>query len=107
MVEHKWFTPECTQGEDCPGCMWCAGGLESCSVCNAFEGATPDECPGEPMTEFQSDSVYNGTMNYRNGEWLLECCKVMRPVHDTEKFMEEQGYYKTESGQFKPISELS
>ena len=40
-----------------------------------------------------SDAVYAGSINFRDGEWRAECCKVMRPVHDLHNFMNEQGYY--------------
>lgn len=74
-------------------CQFCAGGLFACSVCGAFEGATPDECPGVKMTEMQTDQVYAGVLNYRAGEWRRnECCRVMRPIHDKVNYMKENGY---------------
>lgn len=51
-------------------CMFCAGGLAACSRCDAFEGATPSECPGIPMTGDQSDRVYEGIIDYRFGQWV-------------------------------------
>jgi hypothetical protein len=50
-------------------CMFCDGGLSACIRCNAFEGATPSECPGVPMTPDQSDRVYAGIIDYRFGQW--------------------------------------
>ena len=81
----------------CPGdhdrsCMFCDGGLSACSVCGAFEGMWPDECPGSQMTGAVGDAVYNGQMNFREGEWRFECCKAMRHIHDTENYMAEAGY---------------
>jgi len=74
------------------GCMFCDGGLGACVVCKAFEGATPDDCPGRPMTREESDAVYAGELNYRAGEWREECCQVMRPIHDLDAYMAEEGY---------------
>lgn len=71
-------------------CMFCAGGLSACTRCGAFEGAWPDECPGEKMTELQFNAVYAGTLNFRAGEWRdSECCQVMLPVRDRERFLRE------------------
>jgi hypothetical protein len=71
-------------------CMFCAGGLAACTRCTAFEGAWPDECPGEDMTSEQFDAVYAGRLNFRDGAWHPdECCQVMRPVRDREAFLRE------------------
>lgn len=72
--------------------MFCEGGLFACSVCDAFEGATPDECPGERMSYEDSQKIYEGQLNFRDGEWRTECCEVMRPVHDLDNYMRENGY---------------
>lgn len=64
------------------GCQFCDGGLSACTRCGAFEGAWPDDCPGQKMTAEQNESVYAGRLNYRDGEWRDECCRVMRPIHD-------------------------
>lgn len=56
--------------EDNQSCMFCDGGLSACIRCNAFEGATPSECPGVPMTRDQSDRVYDGIIDYRFGQWV-------------------------------------
>lgn len=63
------------------GCMFCEGGLSACRDCGALEGAWPDNCPGKQMTEEQSLKVYAGELNYRNGQWLEECCRAMLHVH--------------------------
>jgi hypothetical protein len=81
-------------------CMFCDGGLSACSVCMAFEGAWPDECPGVRMSPEQSDAVYAGTLNYRAGEWRTECCQVMRPIHDLDAYMAEQGYRRNDAGRW-------
>lgn len=74
----------CPGNHDRPGCQFCDGGLSACAVCHAFEGAWPDDCPGVGMTYEQSDEVYAGRLNYRDGEWRAECCQAMRHVHDVD-----------------------
>gem|GEM_PF-6686452 len=78
-------------------CMFCDGGLSACTVCGAFEGAWPDDCPIALMTPEQSDEVYAGRLNYRDGAWRSECCQVMRPVHDVDSYMAEGGYVRDET----------
>lgn len=92
-MKHDWINP-CTRTDDAhnAGCMWCDGGLEMCDKCSAFEGATPDECPGKHMTHTFSTAVYEGRLNYRDGYWRFECAEVMRPVYDLENYMKEHGY---------------
>jgi hypothetical protein len=71
-------------------CMFCDGNLSACSVCGAFEGAWPDECPSERITSEQSNAVYLGQLNFRAGAWRPdECCQVMRPVRDREALLHE------------------
>lgn len=73
-MDHVYFACTCYR----TACMFCDGGLSACTVCDAFEGAWPDECPGERMTREQSDAVYAGMLNYRDGAWREgECCRVM------------------------------
>jgi len=98
-MKHDWITPPCK--EDCYGCMWCAGGLEMCKVCGAFEGATPDECPGKQMSYDFSDLVYKGIINFRDGNWYGECAEAMRHIHDVDNFMEEAGYFQNEHGKWE------
>lgn len=91
--EHgPWY--ECSGHEDdYNSCMFCDGGLSYCESCGAFEGATPDECPDKRMTGRESDDVYAGKLNYRDGRWRRnECCQVMRPTYDRVNWMKEQGY---------------
>jgi hypothetical protein len=65
-----------------PGCQFCDGGLFACTRCGAFEGATPDDCPGKTMTPEQSDQVYAGTLNYRDVAWRIgECNRTMLHIH--------------------------
>lgn len=82
-------------------CMFCDGGLGACSVCGAFEGAWPDECPDAIMTREQFDAVYAGTLNFRDGQWREgECCQVMRHTHDVVAYAAEHGYCIDESGRW-------
>ena len=83
----------------CPGnhdrhCQFCDGGLSGCVVCGAFEGAWPDDCPGEQMTADQSDAVYAGLLNYRDGAWRDECCEIRLPVDER---MAKRGYVHVET----------
>jgi hypothetical protein len=75
---------------DYRNCMWCDGGLTACTLCYAFEGAWPDECPGVPMAHDQSKAVHAGELNYRDGQWREgEICQVMRPTYDYENWKRE------------------
>jgi len=45
------------------------------------------------MSYEQSQRVYQGKVNYRDGAWHEgECCQVMRHVHDKVNLMAEHGY---------------
>lgn len=63
---------ECPKGCHYP-CQWCDGGLWACSVCNSFEGATTSECPGERMSYEVSEAVYDGHLDFVDGEWKWQC----------------------------------
>ena len=63
---HQTIT--CTD-PDCPGCMFCAGGLWGCQVCGGLEGGMPTQCPGRAMTPAEVDDVYAGRRDYRLGTW--------------------------------------
>jgi hypothetical protein len=63
-------------------------------VCNAFEGAWPDDCPGVKLQPDEIDAVYKGLRNFRDGKWHNECCQVMRHIYDLDNLMAEQGYVK-------------
>lgn len=66
--EHVQY--KCPGNHDGPGCMFCDGGLSSCTACGSFEGATTTECPGSRMTQEQIDAVYAGTLDFRDGQWV-------------------------------------
>lgn len=86
-------------------CQFCAGGLSACAVCGSFEGATTDHCPGAEMAWGQREAVYAGTLNYRDGAWRAECCRVMRPVYDREAYMREAGYVPDTHGGWIHVEE--
>lgn len=67
-IEHDWFTPQCSR--ECIGCQWCAGGLEMCRLCGAFEGATTTHCPQVQVGADTWDKVYAGQLDYRFGRWI-------------------------------------
>lgn len=86
-------------------CMFCDGGLQACTVCDAFEGAWPDECPGRRMTAEESEKVYTGRLNFRDGEWREdECCHVMRPTYELDAYMAEHGYKRVDGDQWVETS---
>ena len=93
-----WY--KCNGEHEAYGCMNCVGGLSYCMTCGAFEGATPDECPGKPMGIF-SDLVYKGIVNFRDGNWYGECCKAMRHVYDLDGHMYDAGYFQNEHGRWE------
>lgn len=69
-MEHTWYV--CNGGHEYPGCMFCDGGLSSCTVCGGAEGSLPTDCPGVEMTKQQADGVYAGSIDYREGRgWVV------------------------------------
>jgi hypothetical protein len=71
-MQHVFIEPsECDcRGE--AGCMICDGGLALCKNCGGLEGGLPSECPGVQMAAGQMDAVYQGRIDYRNGQWVAE-----------------------------------
>lgn len=69
-TDERGHTPATCDGRDCNGCMFCAGGLDGCSVCGGLEGAMPSNCPGVKMTAEQIDEVYAGRLDFRDGLWV-------------------------------------
>jgi hypothetical protein len=64
-VKHTEFI--CKGGHDYISCQFCDGGLFACTVCDGAEGSLPTDCPGTKMTTEQSDAVYAGDLDYREG----------------------------------------
>lgn len=46
-------------------------GLGGCVVCETWEGETPTDCPGRPMTDRERELVMDGVIDYRvkHGGW--------------------------------------
>jgi len=62
----------CKGNHNYPDCMFCDGGLFSCTLCNGFEGTLTTDCPLSPMSQKQSNAVYAGTLDYREGKgWVI------------------------------------
>ncbi|QOR55633.1 MAG: hypothetical protein VM34scaffold347_44 [Phage 66_12] len=78
---------DCPERNARPACLLCRGNLFFCTVCGAFEGAVPDECPGVTMTEQQFNLVYEGKLNYRGGRWVEECCATRKPALQHEDYL--------------------
>ncbi|WP_219152291.1 hypothetical protein [Amycolatopsis sp. TNS106] len=73
----------CPGGHDDGGwsCMFCAGGLFSCSVCGSFEGATTTHCPGYNMYAEYGDRIYAGEIDFRDGKWREGECSRHTPAY--------------------------
>lgn len=52
------------------GCMFCDGGLFACTRCDSFEGMTTTHCPGRGWGEDVGTAIYDGKLDYRDGEWV-------------------------------------
>lgn len=74
----------CKGGHDYPGCIFCDGGLFLCTVCKGFEGTLPTDCPGVKMTEGQSDAVYAGMLDYREGRGWVKPDGTGRSMGDVD-----------------------
>lgn len=68
-MQHKYIEPK---DHNCnnPYCPICEGGLSVCSVCGLLEGSLTTECPCVPSYQEYADDVYEGKIDYRNGEWV-------------------------------------
>jgi hypothetical protein len=79
----------CKGGHDYPGCMFCDGGLFACTVCNGVEGSLATDCPGVKMTEDQSNAVYAGTLDYREGRGWVAPDGTGKSMGDTDIYCRE------------------
>lgn len=70
----------CKVEHDRPGCVFCDGGLFACTVCGSAEGATTTHCPGARMTAEQTEAVYAGTLDFRDGQWREGECSPHTPA---------------------------
>lgn len=64
-------------------CWICNADLYGCSVCGGLEGSLPTHCPGAPMTKDQDDDVYEGRIDYRDGQWINGVTIAMVHSHAT------------------------
>lgn len=63
--------------DGCNGsCVICDGGLSICSVCNGAEGQLTTDCCGRKLSQDTLNAVYEGRINYRNGEWKIKIDRV-------------------------------
>lgn len=70
MSDHTWY--KCTGCKSETYCIYCDGGLSSCTVCGGAEGSLPTECPGRLMTPEEQDQVYQGPLDFSNCEWTTK-----------------------------------
>lgn len=66
-VKHTLF--KCEQPCEKLHCMFCDGGLASCTICNGAEASLPTDCPGEPISDADQRDIMTGELDYRAGEW--------------------------------------
>lgn len=43
--------------------------LESCIRCNCAEGTLPTDCPGYEISWEIQEAIWNGSLDFRDGEW--------------------------------------
>lgn len=80
--EHDWKT-SCGNG-NCGGtCFTCCCGF--CKVCGAAEGATTTECPGEQMSYDRSTEVYEGKIDFVDGQWQAVCSPFSPAAYRRER----------------------
>jgi len=65
-MKHTEYKCNCNR----TGCMFCDGGLFSCTVCNGFEGTLTTECCGHKLHPTVLHAVYTGKIDYVNGKWI-------------------------------------
>jgi len=65
MMGHITYKCGCSSGS----CMICDGGLAMCKVCKLYEGGLTTECPGIVVAIDQSDDIYHGKLDFKDGQW--------------------------------------
>jgi len=64
---------ECPTGCNQWGCIYCDGGLFSCTVCDAAEGELTTECPRKPVPNWLRKLVYNYKgVDFIDGAWSIK-----------------------------------
>lgn len=56
----------CKAIEDCNGEVV----LSACRACGCAEGQLATDCPGEAVTLDYKERLYNGYIDYKNGQWV-------------------------------------
>lgn len=56
MSAHVWY--KCKPDCDNEFCVYCRGGLATCTVCTASEGELMPECPGRALTSEEKEAYY-------------------------------------------------
>lgn len=63
---------------ECPNeghCQICDGGLGLCTVCGCAEGSLATECPGYQCHKTHGEAIYEGALDFKNGEWVNNVSK--------------------------------
>ena len=51
------------------------GGLAVCKVCHCFEGGLATTCPGTTVSYDQQERIYNGEVDFVDGQWIEKATK--------------------------------
>ncbi len=78
MVEHDYYTSESCDCTKDGYCNVCDGGLAICRVCGLTEGSLTTECPGYQCWREKNKDVYEGMIDFRNGEWVTQVTVHMK-----------------------------
>jgi hypothetical protein len=71
---HKWAR---CRNHLCLGCVFCEGGLASCTTCGGAEGSLTTDCPGQRMTVVAERAVYLGELDFRRNQgWVNARARV-------------------------------
>lgn len=70
-MKHTYYTcpnpcPIVNEGQPC---MFCEGGLMTCTVCKCTEGALTTECSETALPESVQEAIQKGSLDFKDGEW--------------------------------------
>lgn len=51
-------------------CLYCDGCLFTCINCDCSEGTLPTDCPGIKIDEKKQMKIYNGEIDFIDGQWI-------------------------------------
>lgn len=76
MTYRNWWAESghvAVKHDDCQRncCNVCDGGLTICARCGGAEGSLTTHCPGEPVSFDRDQNVYDGKIDYYQGQWRL------------------------------------